>query len=180
MLSEDAIMTLDQLHKAKIDLDMAREAYSEASTLLADIMATKNGYDNKACALLGGYVAVSLALTGGAAFSVGGVGMPGLSFHLLIGAIFFAAGGICFLCSLIGMNYGNLGSAPAFWLQAGVIDGGPSALPTMLAYLTHHYNERIRISRESNAKKEVATRIGIILGAIAPIYLAAIALFYIY
>ena len=53
------------------------------------------------------------------------------------------------------------------WLNRGTIDGGESALAAMLAYITFHHSERIRLCETSNEKKAQFIGAGIMAGPIA-------------
>ena len=53
------------------------------------------------------------------------------------------------------------------WLNRGTIDGGDTALPAMLAYVTYHHSERIRLCEESNERKARFIGAGIVSGPLA-------------
>jgi hypothetical protein len=56
------MMTLAELQASKINPGVAREAYEQSSKRLEDALATKAGHEQKAFALLGGFVVIALAL----------------------------------------------------------------------------------------------------------------------
>ena len=180
MPASPPMLTPEDIQLAKINIDVAREAHAQASKMLEDALATKSGYDAKSSNLFTGYIAVSLALASGAALAFSSQDLRFFAFHLMIDAVIFAAGSICFVLSLIGMKYGSLGSPPTTWLIHGIIDGDESALARTLTHVTYHHAARIDQCRKSNRAKDEATRIGICLGVIAPVHLFIVTLFFIY
>jgi len=165
------MMTLTELQGAKINEGVAREAYNQAAKRLEDTIDTKKSYEQKAFTLFTGYVTVSLAL-----FGAGGVfykdhGLDHLVFPFWLAGAFFVIGTVFFVIALIDRSYGALASEPSMWLVDGTINGGDDVLPLMLAYITYHHQNRIKVSVKSNAKKAWRIRVGIILGTLAPFVL---------
>jgi hypothetical protein len=60
---------------------------------------------------------------------------------------------VFFLAALRGLNYGSIGSNPKFWLRKDTLEGDNDTLNTVLAYLTHSYQEIIETTYISNEKK---------------------------
>jgi hypothetical protein len=168
------MMSLLEIELANINLDVAREAYDQATKRLADALDTKKAYEQKAFSLFSGYLTVSLALigVGGAVYKDHG---PRFEIaELAICGAFFVAGAICFVLALMDDVYGAPASSPDMWLNPGTIDGDATVLPRMLAYVTYYHQERIDTSTAANAKKAVRIRIGILLGVAAPIVLVVV------
>lgn len=169
------MLTLEQIRgTANINGAIAREAYDQAETRLKDVLDTKRDFEQKAFALFGGYVTVSIALFS----TVGGLahwyGITRLVIGLLVAAVIFLAGSGCFISALLIDDYGALGSDPSMWLQSGTIDGSDSVLPLMLAYITYYHKKRIDQSITANNKKAARIRNGIVLGIFAPIALGSL------
>ena len=167
------MMTLEEIRNAKINPIIAREAHDQSAKRLSDLLEVKNTFEQKAFILFNGYITATLALFGVAGAIFNTHGLTSLVAALGITGICFTIGAIFFVLALIDKTYGTLGSSPDMWLESGKIDGPDSVLPLMLAYITFYYQERINVSRNSNAKKAIRIRTGIILGAIAPFALLA-------
>jgi hypothetical protein len=154
------MMTLEQLHESSINPDVAKEAYVEAGRRLADVLSIKAAYEQKALALFGGYLTLSLGLFGaGKALNHAGFWFAG---------VFFVAGAILFVLAQLDGVYGVVGSSPDMWLRKGVIDGNDQALPAMYAYLTYYHLERITKSQQRNGRKATLIRWGIFAGIGGP------------
>jgi len=116
-------MTLEQIQASNINLDMAREALTQADKRLADTLANKDALERKAAALFGGYVTGALALTGVGAtmFKEDGLDNP-MSLVFLMAGGFLLAGLIVLAFVFYDRQYGALGSDPEIWLRPGTID----------------------------------------------------------
>ena len=158
------MMTLDEIKQARINPEVAREAYEHASQRLSDVLSIKEGFEQKAATLFGSYVTVALAL-----FGAGGITEHRVAFGLA--GAFYVAGAVLFAFALRDVPYGVRASDPELWLVKGVIDGGGEALPTMLAYLVFHHQKRITTSQQANGSKATLIRIALTLGLIGPIAL---------
>jgi hypothetical protein len=163
------MLTLAELQASKINAAVAREAYIQVDRHLSDVLDVKKSFEQKATTLLGAYVTISVALfgIGGAIFKDSGVGPKvwpffGAGIAFIVGAWFFVA-------ALKTGKYAAVGSTPEMWLNQGILDGGESALPAMLAYITFHHSERIRLSEKSNETKARYIGAGIIAGPAAAI-----------
>jgi len=161
------MLTLAELQSSTINPEVAREAYIQADRHLSDLLDVKKSFEQKAATLLGAYITISVALfgIGGAIFKDSGIGPKvwpffGAGTIFIIGAWFFVA-------SLRSGKYPAVGSTPEMWLNRGTIDGGDNALPAMLAYITYHHSERIRLSEVSNQQKARVISAGIVSGPIA-------------
>jgi hypothetical protein len=161
------MLTLAELQESTINPDVAREAYIQVDRHLSDLLDVKKSFEQKAATLLGAYVTLSVALfgIGGAIFKDAGVGPKvwpffGAGAAFVVGAWFFVA-------ALKTGRYAAVGSTPEMWLNRGTIDGGENALPAMLAYITFHHSERIRLSEDSNERKARFISAGIVSGPIA-------------
>jgi hypothetical protein len=166
------MMTLAELQQAKIHPQVAKEAFDQVSQRLADVLAVKSAYEQKAFVLLTGYITVAVAL-----FSVGGAltdhALQDLKWGMWTSGAAFVVGSWCLVASLLDDNYGMLASAPDMWLRKGVIDGDDSALPAMHAYLTFYHQNRLEKSERANNLKAVRVRAGIVIGILGPIFLVA-------
>jgi len=168
-------LTLAELKKSTIEEDVAKEAYAQAEKLLTDMLETKKAFDQRAATLLTGFTTLALALTGaGGAFLAG---QP-LAAHAptYLPYAFFAASVPLIIAAwtmvrvLQARPYGNLGSAPDVWLQAGVIDT-PKAVGPRLARVTFYMRERIRVSNESNNARGSLIRLGSWFALSSPVIL---------
>ena len=168
------MMTLAEIRDAKISLPICREAYEQASVRLADILGTKNAFEQKAYTLFSAYITLTLALIGAAgAISTNG-DLKALTIAFGLAGAAFAFGAVCFVISLLSDRYGAAGSDPTMWLVEGPIAGGDDELARMLAYITFHHQNRINRGIEANQSKAWWIKAGIILGASAPFLLAAV------
>lgn len=161
------MLTLPELQASTINADVAREAYVQADRHLSDLLDVKKSFEQKAATLLSAYITISVALfgIGGAIFKDSGIGPKiwpffGAGAAFIVGAWFFVA------ALKIG-RYAAVGSTPEMWLNRGTIDGGDTALPAMLAYVTYHHSERIRLCEESNERKARFIGAGIVSGPLA-------------
>ena len=167
----NGMMTLDEIRTAEINPQIAREAYSQASMRLGDILETKKSYEQKAFTLFSGYLTVTLALfgVGGTIFSHDGPNQTVLAFA--VAGIIFAIGAMCLVVALLDADYGAVASDPDMWLRKDTIDGPDSRLGLMLAYITFYHQERIDMSVESNLNKARWIRRAIFCGIAAPVSL---------
>lgn len=163
------MLTLEELQAATINPQAAREAFVQADRYLVDTLQVRDSYEQKAATMMGAYITLSVALfgIGGAIFKDANV--PAKIWPFFLAGLIFLIGAGCFIFALKAGKYAAVGSTPEMWLRSGVIDGGESAVPAMLAYLTHYYNERIETSVASNRHKSHWIDAGIILGALAPL-----------
>lgn len=168
------MMTLQEIEKANVNIDVAREAFDQASKRLADVLDNKRAFEQKAFTLFSGYLTVSIALLGFSGSIYKDHGVTSLVLALLLAASPLLAGTICFVLALMDKHYGALASDPNMWLNKGTIDGDVTVLPRMLAYITFYHQERIDVSVESNDGKAAHIRKGIFLGIAAPILLAIV------
>ena len=107
-----SMMTLDEIRTADINPEIAREAYSQASMRLGDILETKKSYEQKAFTLFSGYLTATLALfgVGGTLFRHDGLTQTVSAFA---GAgIIFAIGAMCLVIALLDADYGAVASDP--------------------------------------------------------------------
>lgn len=162
------MLTLTELQGLKLNAPVAREAYTQTEKRLMDALETRKSFEQKATSLFGAYVTISLAMFGIAAAIYRDPDTGAKVWPFFAAAMALAIGAGFFVCALKDAPYGAVGSSPDMWLTHGVIDGDDPALASMLAYVTFHHNERIAISRASNARKARRIRWGIYLGAVAP------------
>jgi hypothetical protein len=166
------MLSLEELRSAKINPAVAREAYDQASTRLADILDTRKSYEQKAFTLFSGYLTISLSLF------AAGVALLNQSqpLHFVVtvwtGGVVFLVGAFLLVQALLDSRYGAMGSDPEVWIAPGVIDGGDDALPLILAYLTHMYQDRIDRSANANEGKAGWIRAGVFVGMAAPVVAA--------
>jgi len=162
-------MTLEEIERSQVNLDIAREAFDQASKRLADMLDTKKAFEQKAFTLFSGYLTLSIALFGVAATLYKDHGLSFTVVSFVIVELTLIAGAVCFVFALMDEKYGAVASDPNMWLNKGTIDGDETVLPRMLVYVTYYHQERIDISIESNNAKATHIRRGILLGVATPI-----------
>ena len=167
------MMTLSEIQAAKVNPLIAREAYEQAAKRLADVLDTKNKYEQKAFALFSGYLTLALALFGVASAIIKDGGLNQLAVGLLAAGALLMAGAICFILALLDRQYGSIGSSPDMWLEKGTIDGDDAVLAKMLAYITYYHQERIDVSIAANLVKATRIRLGIFVGICSPLAIVA-------
>jgi hypothetical protein len=106
------MMTLDEIHAAKINPNVAREAYNQAEKRLSDTIEIKKSFKQKAFTLFSGYITASIAL-----FGVGGALLRDDSTRFFVRPFFvtgliIAVGAICFVLALMDKVYGALVRLP--------------------------------------------------------------------
>jgi hypothetical protein len=163
------MMTLNEIEKSQVNLEVAREAFDQASKRLADMLDTKKAFEQKAFTLFSGYLTLSIALFGVAAAIYKDHGLSSTVISFMLVELTLIAGAVCFVFALMDEKYGAIASDPNMWLNKGTIDGDDTVLPRMLAYITYYHQERIDISIESNNAKATHIRRGILLGVATPI-----------
>lgn len=134
---------------------------------LEDVLATKDGHERKAFALLTAYITIAvgtLSVFGALARGAD----PGFAPAFLVIGSLFALGAVVAAVALWPLTYGALGSDPSGWLRPGVIDGDASALAASLAYETFFCHERIVVSQRSNERKVKLIRAALVCGVAAP------------
>lgn len=169
------MLSLKELHAAKIDPDLAREAHSQASARLADGLETKKSFEQKSMTLFGGYTVVALAMFGTSASSID-EGNPWLTGGLIVCGVSLTIGALLFVLALLDRDHGALGSQPTEWLTQEAIDSRESAVPHLLAYQVFHLQARIEATAASNKKTRRYVRAGIFIGLIVPWLLAICAI----
>jgi hypothetical protein len=164
------MMSISELSTAKVNPDIAREAFLQSSARLADLLDTKKSFEQKAFTLFSGYMTAVLAAFGVAAAVYKDYGFTTLSISFTVAGLALLAGEIFFVIALYDSKYGAAGSEPEMWLKHGVIDANnPSTLPRMLAAITFHHGARIEASIESNDFKGRLIRRGIYCGVAMPV-----------
>jgi len=163
--SENEMMNIEELQKAKLNPRIVDEAFKESEKHLMEILECRKEFDSKAFTLLTGYltaIAVFLSLKG-----------SGILMHsatLFLGASVFSLllGSISLFFSLLGLNYGFLGSDPESWLRKSVVDSSDDAeLTRMKAYLTFDRQKHIENGGKNNRHKLLFLEAGIVFGIIA-------------
>jgi hypothetical protein len=167
------MLTLDALRSSSVNVEIAKEALAQAEKRLNDALDAKKAADQKATVLFGAYVTISLALFGFAGALLKDAGQSANAWPFFIAGLVFVFGAMAFASVFRTAEYGNLGSEPSMWLQAGRIDGDNDELGRMFAYLAHHHAGRIRVSYESNAAKDRALNVGMLMGLFGSIALFA-------
>jgi len=167
------MLSIEELSKANINIDVAREAYEHASARLADVLDSKKVLEQKAQTFFAAYVTVALALLGTAGSIVAEGGSSLFSCGLAVSGLCFVVGAGCCAFAQIDKYYAGMGSAPKQWLYRGAIDGPSDGLPKLLAYLTWHRQTEIDRSAELNAQKARLIRYAIAAGIAAPVFLLA-------
>ena len=172
------MLSLEEIRKTKINREIAERALSESDRRLADTLDTKKAFEQKAATLFAAYVALSLALFGiGATVYKAQGGFTGQAMAFLIVGFLFMGGALFFIFALLDKEYGARGSMPDMWLVSGTIDGDEHALNAMLAYLTHHHQQRIAAGVENNETKASLVRRGVQLGVVGPFLLLILLIF---
>jgi hypothetical protein len=168
------MLSLKKLQSAKINADVAREAYTQVDRYLVDTLEVRKSFEQKAATLMGAFITISLALfgIGGTIFEKTGLGPTVWPFFGT--GMIFLAGAWCFICALKAGTYPAVGSRPEMWLTKGVIDGRRDAVPKMLAYLTHYHDKRIDLSIKGNGLKAKWIDRGIYFGAAGPLVFVAL------
>jgi hypothetical protein len=161
---ESNMMTLGQIEKSQVNLEVAREAFDQASKRLADMLDTKKAFEQKAFTLFSGYLTLSIALFGVAATLYKDHGLSSTVISFMLVELTLIAGAVCFVFTPMDERYGAIASDPNMWLNKGTIDGDDTVLPRMLAYITYYHQGRIDVSIESNNAKATHIRRGILLG----------------
>src|SRR5262249_49650786 len=110
------MMTLNQLQNAKINAAIAREAYTQASSRLADILDAKKTFEQKAFTLFSGYLTVCLVLLGVAGSVYKDHGPTAQFFAFVIAGTMLVAGAVLFVLALKDKSYGAVASSPEMWL----------------------------------------------------------------
>jgi hypothetical protein len=161
-------MTLEELERTHINLDVAREAHTQSQKRLEDALATKAGHEQKAFALLAGFVTLAVALFGAAGVLWSNAAHVTAMALWLMGFAYSLAAMLAGV-ALLPQTYGAVGSDPSAWLRRGVIDSeSQNALAATLAYETFFYGGRISASVRANYKKARLIRVAIITGLCAP------------
>jgi hypothetical protein len=88
-------MTLDEIERSQVNLDIAREAFDQASKRLADMLDTKKAFEQKAFTLFSGYLTLSIALFGVAATLYKDHGLSFTVVSFVIVELTLIAGAIC-------------------------------------------------------------------------------------
>jgi hypothetical protein len=159
------MLSLQDIQHISPNLAIVREGITQAEQRLRDALETKQGLEQKAFILLGGYVSLSTALFGLAA----NLGHSHMMFGLLVSeGIFFVTGAIALYISLYASNCGTMGRYPDTWLQPGTLDGSERTLATILAYVLHGYQDRISVSDQTNRRKALFLNVGLCFGIFAP------------
>lgn len=117
------MLTLEEIERATVNKEVAREAYDQATKRLTDALETKKNYEQKAFTLFNAYLTISLALfsVGGALYKDDGFAFPVIAFWVCGGIFVFGAA--FFVLALMDDRYGALASNPDMWLNRGTIDG---------------------------------------------------------
>jgi len=165
------MLTLEQLRAMAVNLDIAKEALSQSEKRLGDALDAKKMVEQKATVLFGAYVTISLALFGFAGTLARDPVHARWAVAFFIAGTVFVCGAAAFALVFRSAEYGNFGSEPSMWLQAGRIDGDHQALARMFAYLAHHHATRIEKSYASNAVKSRRLHIGMMVGVAGAISL---------
>jgi hypothetical protein len=166
------MLTLEELRSTEVHFGTAKEALAQAEKRLGDALDVKKTVEQKATVLFGAYVTLSIALFGLATTMARDGTFAKLAWPFFIAGAVLVIGGVMFAHVFRSANYGNMGSEPSMWLQAGRIDGGEQELARMLAYLAYHHAARIEASYASNADKSWYLHTGMIIGLVAAAALA--------
>jgi hypothetical protein len=168
------LMSLEEVWALEhINANVAREAYSQVTQRLADVLEAKKSFEQKALSLFAGYVTLTLASFGLAVGAAGATSpLHGILVPLCGVGILTTAGAFMFVLALWDADYGSLGSAPESWLRRDVLTSlDDQIVAKVTASVVRRCHERIAVSVTSNARKARFIRAGMLLGVIAPISL---------
>jgi hypothetical protein len=165
------MLTPESLRSSNVNFEIAKEALAQAEKRLGDALEAKKAVEQKATVLFGAYVTISLALFGFGGTLAKDSHLAARVWPIFVVGIFFVIGAAAFAYVFRSAEYGNLGSEPSMWLQAGRIDGDKDAHARMLAYLAYYHAGRIQISYDSNARKSRSLHFGMMVGVIGALAL---------
>ena len=161
------MLTKNQIDNiVNFNLSLLEEALRQTELRLKDALLTKEDLDKKTFSLLSVYLTICTGLFGISKIPVKEI--QSLFFSLTFSGTCFFAGIIFLISSLRTNDYGTLGRYPDTWLQEGIIDGGDQIKGYVLANILVDYQEKIKISDESNSKKIKKIDWGLMMGILAP------------
>lgn len=167
-----ALLSLDQLSKAAIDPEVAKEAYAQVEKRLADLLETKKSFETRAASMLASFVSIELALMATAiALLNSGIlkgTMEGLPYVLFLTAVPLVYATFTLCEALLPTHYGNLGASPEIWLQQGIMDQ-PISVAHMQSYAIFHMAKRIDMTEASNNAKAECLKTAAWISAATPI-----------
>jgi hypothetical protein len=158
------MLTLEEIQKADIDKDFAREVLTQAEKRLADLIDAKKAVDTKATALFAAYVTLATATFGvGSTLLRNAVSADGAWPFFVAGSI-FAFGAFVFVWTLRPTPFGYLGATPRMWLTKEWYSTSAADMAYMLAYTAAYYQDRIDMSDASNATRYRLFTLGMYVG----------------
>jgi hypothetical protein len=164
------MLTLEQLRDIHISPKIIKKAFSQAEKMLADVLKTKDGINQKLFVLFSGYTPILISIIT-ASFIIAQNNIKSqLLFFMIPLSLFLMISVLFFVASFRGAYHGALGSSPEFWLQEDTVSGNEETLAIVTAYLVHDYQRRIELSIESNIKKVVLQHAGIYLSVIGIVF----------
>lgn len=152
-----------ELWKSKINLEVVREALSQADKALRDTHETKKAVDQKASQLFTAYVTILLALFGVAGYYLGRDDVQHAAPFIAAGTT-LSIGAALLIYAMRPARYGNPGASAKLWLERGIVDGPPEVLPKVLALMLYDYQEKITASDLANETKIRTLVISMTLG----------------
>ena len=162
------MLTLAELRVSQINPRIAEVAYEHAAKRLDDVLETKKSFEDKALALMGAYITVSLASFGAVGLYLKEPDMKSFCVSFSIAGAMFAVGAVAFLMAIPAKQYGARASAPEMWLVPGILDGEDDILPYMMSCIARFHHDRIKLSQRANEEKASFLRAGILIGIFAP------------
>lgn len=160
------MMDLKEIINCDINLDIAKEAFSQSETMLTDIKDVKKQFEHKASILLSGYLTSAVGLFAVAITRFNNNDKLFMVFVVSGGLLL--AGVISFFKSLKSAYYGHLGSEPKMWLNKKyTVEGKYNSLAIVLCDVTLRNQKGIDTSIESNKKKAFWIDKGLLFGIIA-------------
>ena len=176
MGTKEEMLSVDEIQNLKISLPIIKEGLAQAEKRLQDFLQNKNDTTNKLFIFFNAYLTITVALIS-AAFIVKEKYHP-LVYFVIPLIPFFLGSLIFFLLGLRSTDYGAVGTLPEFWLRKDTISGDENTLGTVLAYLTHSYQDTILKTYSSNEKKIAFQNAGLYLSIFGIITSAIIFLLY--
>jgi hypothetical protein len=159
----EEMMTLEELQKTDINIDIIREALNQSEKMMYDLLKTKDGINQKSFLLFNWYITIITGLAV-ASFIIAQNNINSyLLFFLIPLCFFFMGSALFFMFSFRGFKYGTIGNSPSFWLRKDTISGNEKTMATVLSYLVYSYEGGTKQSHESNIRKTILQHSGIYL-----------------
>lgn len=165
-------LSMDDLSKLTINLDIARTAFEEGLRKLQFFNAIRYRIQERGVALLRAFLTLTLAVV------AIGAGLSEVKAWLPLAVAFAAAAPLLVAAScMFGVIWlrptGAEGIAPNQWLLKGLIDGDEQTHAYLLATAVHDLSDDIHATHIGNVAAEQWLRRGIVASLLSPISCAA-------